>query len=624
MSSPLSPAPEHLRRFADFASLPEALLDALATNGEVRTLPRGQMLFATGEPYAQRIFLLIDGRLELQREFRPPVYYGPGEFVGLSNYLDKTPYAATALADEDCTLLTYAETAFSRLEQRHPELADLVDRLIARRLRMRRDTSRTISGVMGQPVSRYMTSPLAECRMQTTIREAHRIMQSRRIGSLAVFDDDRRLIGMLTFAGLCDAWLLRGAHPDSPVAGAACETPITIDATAPLWQAEDRLQSEHVKYLIVQQDAQPVGLVSQTDLFRARLEEMHSLTREIGETRDYAALHHLYRSIPRLAAEAHERHRHASQAIQEISEVHLAIQRRCVQLTLDELEAEQGPPPRGFALLVMGSGGRREMLLNPDQDNGLILDPAGGEPDEAERQWFGRFAVRLNDNLDRCGYVLCPGEIMARNPLFHKTLTRWQEQITRMVTWPSDKSARWANIVFDFTTLYGDDRLTRSLRQHLLEAIRQQPALLGFMVEDDAEGRPPIGLFNQLLTRSDREHRGTIDIKRNGLRLVADAARIYALHAGITSTGTRDRLRHLVHQGFLSRDMVDSVLEAFDELLDILLRHQIEQAQQGRPPDKYIDPGRLSWQSRSVLRVSFRAIKRLQDQLQGRFGREAL
>jgi CBS domain-containing protein len=141
------------------------------------------------------------------------------------------------------------------------------------------------------------------------------------------------------------------------------------------------------------------------------------------------------------------------------------------------------------------------------------------------------------------------------------------------------------------------------------------------MVEDDAEGRPAVGLFNQLLTSHDARHKGKIDIKRNGLRLVADAARIYALHAGLPETNSRRRLKALVHQGVLNRDLVDSVLDAFEELLDLLLMHQVEQLEQGLAPDKFIDPDALSWQTRAVLRVSMRAIKRLQDQLQGQFGR---
>ena len=47
------------------------------------------------------------------------------------------------------------------------------------------------------------------------------------------------------------------------------------------------------------------------------------------------------------------------------------------------------------------------------------------------------------------------------------------------------------------------------------------------MAEDDAEGKPALGIFNQLVTTRDEkgEH---IDIKRNGLRIIADAARIFA------------------------------------------------------------------------------------------------
>ncbi|MDH3948585.1 MAG: DUF294 nucleotidyltransferase-like domain-containing protein, partial [Gammaproteobacteria bacterium] len=267
--------------------------------------------------------------------------------------------------------------------------------------------------------------------------------------------------------------------------------------------------------------------------------------------------------------------------------------------------------------------GRREMLLTPDQDNGLIIDDKPGDLNDKEKHWFETFANELNINLDKAGYILCPGDIMARNPMFHKTLSQWRQQISHMARQPNNKSARWGNIVFDFTTLYGDDFLTRKLREHLLKELQSNDNLLGYMVEDDAEGRPPLGFFNQLLTMEDEDHKGKIDIKRNGLRLIADAARIYALHAGLTETNTRERLKTLVHVGILNRDLVESILAAFDELLHLLIAHQIEQVEQGEVPDKFITPDLLSWQTRSVLRVSMRAIKRLQDQLQGQFGRSA-
>ena len=622
----MTPNPD-IARLAEtptFTGIDAAVIEALLMRSERQTLVNGGILFARGIPYQQHLYILLEGRIALRTEGGPAVTYQPGEFIGLSNYLDKSAYTATAVANGNCILLRLNEKDFADLEKQYPQLAGLVDRIIAQRIRARLTTSRAVRGVMGQPVYTVMTSPLAECDMYTTIRDAHKIMQERKIGSLAVFDDNHRLIGMLTFAGLCDALLLKHATPTTPVAGAACETPVTISANAPLWHAEDLLQQQHVKYLVVLRDEEPTGLVSQTDLFRARLQQQAAISQDIARAETLAELHDYYRSVPELADVARQRHRHASQAVYEISEVHLAIQRRCVELTLAELEARGlGPAPRSYSLLIMGSGGRREMLLNPDQDNGLIIDDAGDALREDEQRWFREFAGQLNLNLDRAGYILCPGDIMARNPMFHKTLQQWKQQIQHMVKHPNNKLARWGNIVFDFTTLYGDDALTHNLREHLLREIQQNESLLGYMVEDDAEGRPPLGLFNRLLTTDDEEHKGTIDIKRNGLRLVGDAARIYGLHAGLRVTNTRERLRRLVHLGVLNRDLVDSVLAAFDELLDLLLSHQITQARAGLAPDKFINPDTLPWQTRSVLRVSMRAVKRLQDQLQGRFGREA-
>jgi CBS domain-containing protein len=607
-----------------FTGIDAELSLALLENGQRLNLKDGETLFAAGIPYQHQLYILLDGTIVLHRKHAQIITIQPGEFIGLSNYLDKAPYTSTARAKGDTTVLRFSAETFQQLEQRYTTLSNLVDHTIGKRIRARTTTSHAVSGVMGQPVYTVMTSPLSQCSTQTTIRDAYHIMQERKIGSLAVFKGKKNLVGMLTFAGLCDSLINKQVTPETPVAEAACETPICVNYIDPLWHAEDKLQRHHIKYLVVTKEGAPVGLISQTDLFKARLKDQNVVTERIHDAESFSELRNFYNAMYEMARDAHERNHHAIQAVQEISEIHLAIQRRCVELTLESLEQQGlGPAPRNYSLLIMGSGGRREMLLTPDQDNGLIIDDKPGELHDEEKLWFETFAEQLNIDLDKTGYILCPGDIMARNPMFHKTLSQWRQQISHMVRQPNNKSARWGNIVFDFTTLYGDDLLTRKLREHLLKELHGNDTLLGYMVEDDAEGRPPLGFFNQLLTMEDKVHKGKIDIKRNGLRLIADAARIYALHAGLTETNTRERLKTLVHLGILNRDLIDSILAAFDELLHLLIVHQIEQVEQGEIPDKFITPDLLSWQTRSVLRVSMRAIKRLQDQLQGQFGRSA-
>jgi CBS domain-containing protein len=293
----------------------------------------------------------------------------------------------------------------------------------------------------------------------------------------------------------------------------------------------------------------------------------------------------------------------------------LAIQRRAIDLTLRQI-SESAPAP--FAVLIMGSGGRREMLLNPDQDNGIII--ADDAPDSV-LPWFEKFSEQMNQNLDRAGYILCPGEIMARNPMYRKRLAEWKTQIDHITRRPNEKAARWSNIVFDFDTLYGEESLTSSLRRHVLQSIQHNPQLLHLMTEHDAEGRPAIDFFNRLRTTPSK--RGNIvDIKRNGLRIIADAARIFALQSSISARSTPERLNALVHLGKFSSDFIAAVIEAYEELLDLLLEHQIEQANANLEPDRFIDPKLLTAQGRNALQMAMRSVKRLQDSLQKEFGTE--
>jgi len=605
------------------ADLPESDRDHLLAAAQSRHLARDEILFQEGDPYSNRLYLLVHGTLRIQRSDGRQYELQSGEFVGLSNYLDKSAYYSTAIALTPADVLEIDEDVLKQLEADHPPIADLISRMIARRLRTRSWRSQIESGPLAQPVRTIMKSPLSTCRTGLTLREAFQLMDGRKIGSLGVLDNNDELFGVLTYAGLAEALALKGAKPDSPLDKATCDTPRTIHSDAPIWQAHDFLSSYNTKYLIVTENDKPIGLVSQTDLLRSLITADTSLLERIAESGTLEECRNYYENLYRYAEDCQRANRYASQAIRLLSHAHLRIQRRVVELTLQEMEAEHGPAPCRYALLIMGSGGRQEMLLNPDQDNGLIIDDRDVEPDADTLAWFEQFAGKLNPNLDAAGYILCPGDIMARNPMYRKTLSQWRQQFTHLVNKPNLKGAIWSNIVFDFDTLYGDDSLTYALRQHLLQALQKNTRLLDYMVEHDAEGRPAIGLFNRLLTSDTDEDKGSIDIKRNGLRIIADAARVYALANGISQSNTRDRLNSLVHRGALSADLIDAVSFAYEELLDLLLQHQIQQRRSQQSLDKRIYPEQLNEQMRSMLRMSMRAIKRLQDKLQGQFGHAA-
>jgi CBS domain-containing protein len=606
---------------AAFREVSPEIIQEISKHAVEEQLQAGQILFEPGQPYADAVFILQEGDMELRLPGEPAFVLEPGDVLGLDNYFDESPYDATATAISEVRLYRLPADRLHEMEHDQPELFNTANRLITESMRSQHNRRQPVTGVWSLPARAVMKSPLAACNVEVTVREAFELMHQRKIGSLGVMAGDGRLLGVITLASLSEGLIKHAAQPDDPISEVVCETPQVIDHDAPLWKVQSQQARLAAKYLIVTENDKAVGIVSQTDILQALVSYQRSIIAQIGDAKSFDELLSFNQGLGRIAQELMENNRSAGMAIRALSEIHLAIQRRCIDLVLDNLREEgKGGPPIRFAFIIMGSGGRKEMIIRTDQDNGIILEDTTRTKDPNVREWFADFCDRVNHRLDEVGYEWCTGDIMARNPDFHKTLAEWKTHLTQIAKVPSEKSARWSTIFFDFETLYGDDHLTVALRAHLLEELKQRPRLLKLMVEDDATGSPPLGLFNRLVTASDKERKGKIDLKRNGTRILADAARIYALSEGIDATNTGDRFRALVRQGRLDSTYVESVLEAYDELLELLLEHQLDQLAEGVPLDKLIDPEQLTVLERDYLRMSLRVIKRLQGRMQGDFG----
>ncbi len=78
-----------------------------------------------------------------------------------------------------------------------------------------------------------------------------------------------------------------------------------------------------------------------------------------------------------------------------IADINNDIHARVLRLLEVELADEgRGPPPVSYACIVMGSGGRGESLLFPDQDHGFILADYPDDRHDAIDPWFVELATR--------------------------------------------------------------------------------------------------------------------------------------------------------------------------------------------------------------------------------------
>ena len=610
---------EFLSKLHSFRDISQEELERVAAYLKTKSLQPNEYLFQKGEAYHKIVYIVQQGKLERYRQSGQILPLEIGDFIGLANFMDASPYLSSTRAITEVKLLCLPATELQELESLCPPLFEGFNRIIAKYIRDRGNNPRPItSHALCLPAHSIMKSPLATCGSSITVLEAYELMRQRKIGSLGVTNEANKLLGLINFISIADAMLIHGAKADTPVLEVACKKSKIISPDTPMWQIEEIQHEQNLKYIIVAEDNEPIGIISQTDILNNLLAHQGLLFTEISNTTSFSELAMIYQRITEVANEALENNHRASAAVKNISEFHLALQRHCIELTLQEMETDGlGMPPTKYSFILMGSASRKEMLLNPDQDNAIIL--ADNLATDNDKQWFKTFCERVNIHLDEIGYILCPGNIMAKNNMFHKTLNQWQQQIDHIVNLPTKKAARWANVFFDFHHLYGDDELASTLSKHIIQKLKQHPRLLKMMVEDDSEGQPAVGWFNRLVTRRDQSGKGKIDIKRNGLRIITDAARIYSLKHGIDSRNTVDRLRALVRQGVFNAGYIKSVRASFEELLDLLLEHQLYQIQNNQELDKLIDPETLSPLHHESLRMAMRTIKQFQEKLQVEF-----
>jgi signal-transduction protein with cAMP-binding, CBS, and nucleotidyltransferase domain len=112
----------------------------------------------------------------------------------------------------------------------------------------------------------------------------------------------------------------------------------------------------------------------------------------------------------------------------------------------------------------MGSAGRGESLLHPDQDNGFILADHGDDERESIDRFFVELAARFTSRLAQAGFSLCAGNVMATNPLWRKALAQWQSQVTGWVHSRGNQEIMFTDIFFDFRAIYGAARRARYRR----------------------------------------------------------------------------------------------------------------------------------------------------------------
>ena len=284
------------------------------------------------------------------------------------------------------------------------------------------------------------------------------------------------------------------------------------------------------------------------------------------------------------------------------------LTRRVAELAEARLAAEgQGPPPRPYAVIVLGSVGRGESLLAMDQDNALVFAD-GPEPDDVVDTWYATFGRALADMLHVVGVPYCKGGVMAAEAPWRGSVATWQGRISGWIAQSRPEDLLDVDIFFDLRPVFGEAALAERLRAEAIRAAAPATGFIKLLAEAGAAGGSPFGLLGGL-----REENGRIDLKRAGLFRVVTAARCLAIRRAIEPRGTGDRLRALAALGIGGRDDLEAWIRAHGLLLDCILRQQLADIRQGSRPGNAVRLDLLDRGQRRELKSALKVLQHAPD-----------
>ena len=269
--------------------------------------------------------------------------------------------------------------------------------------------------------------------------------------------------------------------------------------------------------------------------------------------------------------------------------------------------------PSAACWVAFGSQGRCEQTLATDQDNGIVFTDEG-DP-EAHRRALLPLARRVNEALDRCGFPLCRGDVMASNPQWCRSASEWRERFVRWIEEPDPQALLNAAIFFDFRPICGERAPTIALRAWLAEYAQDRGRFLLPMAQNALAHRPPLGLVRDFILTRGGAHPDTLDLKVNGVQLFVEIARIYSLAAGGTATNTVERLAALAQKRHRAAAEVEAVAEAFRFIQHLRLNLNSAQRSRDEPLHNDLDPSTLNAFDRHVLLEALRQARSLQSRL---------
>lgn len=607
--------PNEIRRFltgtAPFDKLDERALTAVVRQLTVRYYRSGEMILEAGSHNTQ-LFIVRSGAVELRLAGDElTMRLGQGGCFAYPSLLRGGEVRNTTKAVEDTLVYCLPAEEFHRLRGEWRALRDYFNESETERIRsaVRDLRTKRPNTLQHATIGQLLTHKQAvSCEPALSIADAAKLMSERNVSTLAVCEGGR-LVGIFTDKDLRKRVVAARTNLDTPIAEVMTAAPRTLPRHASAAEAMALMAAGGFRHIpVLGSGGELVAILSATDILAYLGDSAIDSGIQVAKAPSPQALEAAARQLPEGFARMDAAGFHAEHTMRFNSALGEAVHRRAAELS----EAELGPPPVPYALLVFGSLARGEQLIGSDQDNGIVMND---RVDAAGRDYFAALGERICELLDQCGFVYCKGGIMARNAAQRLTQSEWRERYAKWIANPDEDRVLRATIYFDMRAVHGDTAMAQTLHKEVVGLARSSSLFLSFLARDAQRSKVPLGFFRNLVLQKSDDGQKVFDAKAQAILPVIDIARTFSLAEGLLEVGTIERLDALAASGRMARGDSESLKDAFLLVSELRIAHQAAQVRAGAEPDNAIAPAALSPLERDYLKDAFSVISGSLDSL---------
>lgn len=623
---------DFLEKYPPFDIIPKEVLLDLSKEVVIIYMEKGKVLFQEQEKAHAYFYIVKEGAIEMKQTISDKLEMvdvcDEGDVFGVRPMITNTPYLMSAIAQEESIIYGIPAEKFKPIVEKDTKIGMYLIEIFA--AKTRNPYSVDYTKYLYQNFDRNMLQkdffelqPAAYVRKvvkikpEGTIQEAAVLMTEKRVASIVVVDDKRCPIGIVTDKDLRKQ-VATGYFSLDMTVGQVMSSPVrTYPKKMTISQAQFQMIKYKINHLIITEDGTPntmvCGIMTAHDIEVMKGEDIPGLMKAVKRSTKSRHLKRIRQQSLNLLKGYVLQNIPLSLITDLFHQLFEAITVKAIEICIKRMNT---PPPVRFAWMSLGSHGRKEQFLITDQDNAIVFENVSDENYEQIQQYFLKLANNINTMLNKIGYEYCPADMMAKNPKWCMSLSKWEEQYQKWVTQAGNSDLLMFSIFYDMCFTFGEETLVDKLTDKVFEYTQNNERFFASLAKSALENPSPAGIFRKFIVEQDGKYKDQFDLKARAITTLTDIGRLLILSHKIKGiANTAERFEKLAAVEPQNEDIYLSCAYAAKALLKFRIKTGLKNDDNGR----YLDIKNLSKEEKTKIKRCFKAISNAQELVKMRF-----